>query len=91
VNTLNNQDNRNKVYVGNLDYNVSSDDLKQIFAEAGEVEEAIVITDRRTQRSKGFGFVTFASAEGMQNAIDTFNGKEVDGRELRVDKARPKR
>lgn len=82
--------NNNKLYVGNLDWGLSSDELGQIFAEAGEVVSATVITDRMSGRSKGFGFVEFADEETAQKAIEMFNEKEVNGRKLVVNVARPK-
>ena len=63
---------------------MKTEDLKEVFSEVGTVEDAIVITDRQTGRSKGFGFVTFSTEEEAQAAIQEFDGKEVDGRELRV-------
>ncbi|MCA9387264.1 RNA-binding protein [Candidatus Dojkabacteria bacterium] len=73
-----------KVYVGNLNWSMKSEDLKEVFGVVGTVEDAIVITDRQTGRSKGFGFVTFSTEEEAQAAISEFDGKEVEGRELRV-------
>lgn len=80
----------NKVYVGNLSYNLTSEQLGQIFAEAGEVTEATVITDKYSGRSKGFGFVEFANDADAQKAIEMFNDKEVEGRKLVVNIARPR-
>jgi RNA recognition motif-containing protein len=79
-----------KVYVGNLPYNIDSDKLKELFAAHGEVTEAVVISDRNTGRSKGFGFVTFADDDGAKKAIAEMNGKEFDGRELKVNEAKPR-
>ncbi len=73
-----------KLYVGNLSWDISTDSLKEIFSEVGTVEDAIVIVDKMSGRSKGFGFVTMSTEEEAQNALETFNGKEVEGRELRV-------
>lgn len=73
-----------KVYVGNLNWGMTTEDLKKVFSEVGTVEDAIVITDRQTGRSKGFGFVTFSTEDEAQAAIQQFDGKEVDGREIRV-------
>ena len=81
----------NKVYVGNLDYGVTSEQLGDLFAEAGSIVDAVVISDRRTGRSKGFGFVEYATAEESQKAIELFNGKEHNGRELVVNEARPQK
>lgn len=79
-----------KVFVGNLSYNVTSDQLREAFAEAGEIVDAIVITDRHSGRSKGFGFVEFTSEEEAKKAIEMFDGKELDGREMRVNEAKPR-
>lgn len=86
----------NKLYVGNLPYNVDDqpfrdEQLKAIFAEAGEVSEATVITERETGRSKGFGFVTYADEATATKALEELNGKEIGGRELRISYARPMR
>ena len=79
-----------KVYVGNLPYNIDGDKLKELFAAHGEVTEAVVISDRYSGRSKGFGFVTFADDDGAKKAIAEMNGKEFDGRELKVNEAKPR-
>lgn len=79
-----------KIYVGNLDYGVTSDDLGQLFAKAGNVTDAVVISDRYSGRSKGFGFVEFEKDEEAAEAIKMFNGKDNNGRELVVNEARPK-
>ncbi len=76
------------LYVGNLTFNTTSGDLETLFAEHGEVQRAQVITDRDTGRSRGFGFVEMASAEAAQKAIDSLNGKNVDGRDLTVNVAK---
>lgn len=78
-----------KLYVGNLSYSTTENGLKDLFAQAGTVNSASIITDRRTGRSKGFGFVEMSSPEEAQKAIDTLNGKELDGRNIRVDEAKP--
>lgn len=78
------------IYVGNLAYKVSDNDLKEIFEEFGEVTSAKVITDRETGRSKGFGFVEMSDDQDAQNAIDDLDGTEMDGRNLKVNKAKPK-
>jgi len=78
-----------KLYVGNLPYGVTSDDIKQLFAGAGNVTDAVVIVDRQTNRSKGFGFVTMSSQEEMNKAVEMFNEKDFQGRNLRVNPARP--
>jgi len=79
-----------KLYVGNLSFQTSSDDLQQLFSQAGTVESASVVEDRETGRSRGFGFVEMASAEEGAAAIAQFNGKEVNGRSLTVNEARPR-
>jgi RNA recognition motif-containing protein len=79
-----------KLYVGNLAFQTSSDDLQQLFTQAGTVESASVVEDRETGRSRGFGFVEMASKEEGQKAIERFNGKEVGGRNLNVNEARPR-
>ena len=79
-----------KLYVGNLNYATTENDLRDIFSEFGNVESAAVITDRETGRSKGFGFVQFSSNDEGKAAIDAMDGKEIDGRTLKVNEARPK-
>jgi RNA recognition motif-containing protein len=79
-----------KLYVGNLAFQTSSNDLQQLFAQAGTVESASVIEDRDTGRSRGFGFVEMASKEEGEAAISQFNGKEFNGRNLTVNEARPR-
>ena len=75
------------IYVGNLPFSFDNGQLSALFAEFGEVTSAQVITDRDTGRSRGFGFVTFQEASAAQNAVNTMNGKTVDGRAIRVDVA----
>jgi RNA recognition motif-containing protein len=79
-----------KIYVGNLSYGVSDSDLQQMFEAHGTVQSAQVIMDRDTGRSKGFGFVEMGSDQEAQAAIAALNGKEMDGRNLTVNEARPK-
>ncbi|HEY5403356.1 MAG TPA: RNA-binding protein [Pyrinomonadaceae bacterium] len=79
-----------KLYVGNLAFKTSSEDLQQLFSQAGTVESASVVEDRDTGRSRGFGFVEMASKEEGEAAIAQFNGKELDGRNLTVNEARPR-
>ena len=79
-----------KLYVGNLAYGVSDGDLQQLFEAHGTVQSAQVIMDRDTSRSTGFGFVEMGSDQESQAAIAALNGKEVDGRSLTVNEARPK-
>jgi cold-inducible RNA-binding protein len=79
-----------KLYVGNLAFQTSSEDLQQLFAQAGTVESATVVEDRETGRSRGFGFVEMSSKEEGAAAIAQFNGKEVNGRDLNVNEAKPR-
>ncbi len=79
-----------KLYVGNLAFQTSSEDLQQLFTQAGTVESASVVEDRDTGRSRGFGFVEMASKEEGEAAIAQFNGKEFNGRNLTVNEARPR-
>ena len=78
-----------KLYVGNLPFSIDQEGLKKLFESYGEIEEATVITDKFSGRSKGFGFVTFKNSEAAKKAIAEMNGKEVDGRELKVNEAKP--
>src|SRR5881398_1891780 len=80
----------NKLYVGNLAYSVRDESLQQAFGQFGTVTSAKVMMDRDTGRSKGFGFVEMGSDAEAQAAIGALNGKEVDGRALTVNEARPK-
>jgi len=79
-----------KLYVGNLSFRTTGDELRDMFAQAGEVESATIIEDRETGRSRGFGFVEMATPEGAAAAIEQFNGKDLGGRALTVNEARPK-
>ena len=79
-----------KLYVGNLSFQTSSEDLQQLFGQAGTVESASVVEDRETGRSRGFGFVEMSSKEEGDAAISQFNGKEIGGRALTVNEARPR-
>lgn len=79
-----------KLYVGNLSFRVTSEDLQEHFAAAGEVNSANVVMDRETGRSRGFGFVEMASEDAANNAIAQFNGQEYDGRNMVVNEARPR-
>lgn len=79
-----------KVYVGNLPWSIDSSKLKDLFATYGEVEDAIVITDKFTRRSKGFGFVTFTDDAAGAKAVAEMNEKEVEGRALKVNEAKPR-
>jgi RNA recognition motif-containing protein len=78
---------KKKLYVGNLSFETTENDLKELFKEIGQVETVRIITDRNTGRSKGFGFVEMQ--EGADKAIAQMNGKEVQGRTLTVNEARP--
>ncbi len=80
----------NKLYVGNLSFRVTNEDLQDHFATAGNVESANVVFDRETGRSRGFGFVEMASEDDATNAIAQFNGQEYDGRNMVVNEARPR-
>lgn len=79
-----------KLYVGNLSFRTSGEELKEMFGQAGTVESASVIEDRETGRSRGFGFVEMATPEEAAKAIEMFNGKELGGRNLTVNEAKPK-
>lgn len=78
-----------KLYVGGLSYNTTEETLKNLFSQAGTLESAAVIIDKMTGRSKGFGFVEMATDEEAQKAIEMFNGKDLDGRNITVNEARP--
>src|SRR5512137_932899 len=79
-----------KLFVGNLSFNITENDLQDAFAAHGTVTEANLMMDRSTGRPRGFGFVTMASAEEAQKAIDALNGATLDGRNLTVNEARPR-
>ena len=78
-----------KLYVGNLSFNTSNQDLNELFGTIGQVESSNIIEDRETGRSRGFGFVEMANQDDGERAIAEFNGKEVDGRVLKVNEAKP--
>jgi RNA recognition motif-containing protein len=78
-----------KIYVGNLPFSVDSAKLKELFGSYGDIEEAIVISDKFSGRSKGFGFVTFPKDEEAKKAIAEMNEKEIEGRGLKVNEAKP--
>ncbi|MEK7550462.1 MAG: RNA-binding protein [Patescibacteria group bacterium] len=78
-----------KLFIGNLSWEVTSDDLRALFADAGNVTDAVVLSDKMTGRSRGFGFVEFASADEAKAAIEKFNGYDLKGRKINVNEARP--
>jgi len=78
-----------KVYVGNLPWSVDKEKLSEMFSSFGEIDEAIVIADKYSGRSKGFGFVTFKNDEDADKAVADMNGKDIEGRELKVSEAKP--
>ena len=79
-----------KLYVGNLSFNTSENDLQTMFGESGTVQSVSIIEDRETGRSRGFGFVEMSSKEEANVAIASFDGKEIDGRNLKVNEAKPR-
>jgi RNA recognition motif-containing protein len=78
-----------KLYVGGLSYDTTEESLKELFSQAGTVESAVIITDKMSGRSKGFGFVEMSTEEEAQKAIETLNGKEFESRTITVNEARP--
>jgi cold-inducible RNA-binding protein len=78
-----------KLYVGGLPYSTTQDELQEAFGQAGKVDSAIIISDKMSGRSKGFGFVEMSTDEEAQKAIEMFNGKDFQGRSLTVNEARP--
>ncbi len=79
-----------QIYVGNMSYQMTEDSLSAVFAEFGEVSKTVIISDRETGRAKGFGFVTMNNDEEAKSAIEALNEKEIDGRTLRVNEAKPR-
>ncbi len=79
-----------KLYVGNLSFNTTETDLQDLFATVGPVQETLIMQDRMTMKSRGFGFVTMSEAADGQRAIEQFHGRQVDGRALTVNEARPR-
>jgi len=77
-----------KLFIGGLPYSMSTNRLREVFAQAGVVVSAVIVTDHVTGYSRGFGFVEMATADGAEAAIKKFNGREVDGRTLRVEHAK---
>lgn len=80
---------QSKLFVGNLAWEVTADDLRALFADAGTVSDAVVITDKMTGRSRGFGFVTMGSDAEAQAAVEKFNQHDLKGRKINVNVARP--
>ena len=78
-----------KLFVGNLSWEVTGDDLRALFADAGNVTDAVVISDKMTGRSRGFGFVEMGTDEEAKKAIEMLNGKDLKGRNINVNEARP--
>ena len=78
-----------KIFVGNLPYTVSDKDLSELFSPYGEISEAVVIKEKHSGRSKGFGFVTFINKESADKAVSEMNDKEFQGRSIKVSEARP--
>ena len=78
-----------KLFIGNLEYTVTSDDLREAFSQAGTVADAVVITDKMSGRSRGFGFVEMSSEEEAKAAIEKLNGSDLKGRKINVNEARP--
>jgi RNA recognition motif-containing protein len=76
-----------KLFVGNISWGATQEDLAKAFSEAGTVESAVIITDKFSGRSKGFGFVEMSSSEEAAKAVELLDGKDLDGRELRVNEA----
>lgn len=82
--------NPKKLYVGNLPYEATQDQLRELFSQAGTIVDVVVISDKMSGRSKGFGFVEMATAEESKKAIEMFHGYNLNGRDLVVNEARPK-
>ena len=80
----------NKLYVGNLSFTTTENDLRDLFAQAGSVSEVALMQDKFTGKSRGFGFVTMATDADAENAANQFNGKTLDGRPLTVNEAKPR-
>ncbi len=79
-----------KLYIGNLSYSMTEQDLRDLFSQAGEIQDVMLIVDRDTRRSKGFGFVEYVTEADAQKAIDMFHDQEYQGRRLTVNVARPR-
>lgn len=80
-----------KLYVGNLSYETTEEELKELFSKYGTVESASIITDKRSGYSKGFGFVEMSTPEEAKKAMDALNGTEIGGRTIKIDEAKPMR
>jgi len=80
-----------KLYCGNLSYSTTDDQLRELFSQVGPVESAVVITDRMTGRSKGFGFIEMETEDAARQAIERLDGHDLDGRNIKVAEARPRR
>jgi RNA recognition motif-containing protein len=78
-----------KLFVGNIEWSITQEELQELFGQFGEVEEAIIIKDRETNRSKGFGFVTFVNSDDADKAVEGLDGYEFNGRNIAVNEARP--
>src|SRR5881275_325717 len=79
-----------KLYVGNLPFNTTENELQELFSQAGAVQEVMLMQDKFTGKSRGFAFITMGSDQDAQNAINTLNGKAIEGRSLTVNEARPR-
>ncbi len=79
-----------KLFVGNISWGTTDEQLNELFSQYGEIEEAVIIKDKFSGRSKGFGFVTFVNGEDADKAVEALNGQEIDGRELTVNEAKPR-
>ena len=78
------------LYLGNLSFKITEDELREIFSEYGTIKSLKIISDRETGRSRGFGFVELEEREGAEKAIEELNGKEILGRELKINESKPK-
>lgn len=79
-----------KVFVGNLDFKTNSEKLNDMFSDFGDIEDSVIVSDKDTRRSKGFGFVTFSEDSDAEKAISEMNGKEINGRKITVNAAEEK-
>ena len=90
INNRNNTEMGNKLFVGGLSWDATEDDLRDLFGETGSVTDAVIVSDRETGRSRGFGFVTMSSDEEAKSGVEKFNDFEFQGRNLTVNEARPR-